>query len=140
MEGTVDTRRRAVVVVILAVLVLLGLALATGTNPFAGLSSPSQAPAPTAPPPVPTEGNDVKLRGRVTVRVKRLNPTTWLFAYTLRNAGTAPIAGFQLNGPTANLFHVRANPAWQFFEIDASHSPNITAPETLAKLIDRIAK
>jgi pimeloyl-ACP methyl ester carboxylesterase len=34
----------------------------------------------------------------------------------------------------------RSDPAWQFHEIDASHSPNITAPEALAGLLDRIAK
>jgi pimeloyl-ACP methyl ester carboxylesterase len=34
----------------------------------------------------------------------------------------------------------RGNPAWQFFEIDASHSPNVTAPSALAQLIDRIAR
>jgi len=34
----------------------------------------------------------------------------------------------------------RADKAWQFLEIDASHSPNVTAPEALAQLIDRIAR
>ena len=34
----------------------------------------------------------------------------------------------------------RSNPAWQFFELDASHSPNVTAPAALAQLIDRIAR
>ena len=34
----------------------------------------------------------------------------------------------------------RADPAWQFFELDASHSPNVTAPAALAQLIDRIAR
>jgi pimeloyl-ACP methyl ester carboxylesterase len=34
----------------------------------------------------------------------------------------------------------RADEAWQFLEIDASHSPNVTAPEALAQLIDRIAR
>ncbi len=35
---------------------------------------------------------------------------------------------------------LRSDPAWQFHEIDASHSPNITAPEALAGLLGRIAK
>lgn len=34
----------------------------------------------------------------------------------------------------------RNDPAWQFFDIDASHSPNVTAPEALARLLDQIAR
>jgi pimeloyl-ACP methyl ester carboxylesterase len=34
----------------------------------------------------------------------------------------------------------RSDPAWQFFELDASHSPNVTAPEALVSLLDRIAR
>jgi hypothetical protein len=34
----------------------------------------------------------------------------------------------------------RSDPAWQFHEIDASHSPNVTAPEPLARLLDQIAR
>ena len=41
--------------------------------------------------------------------------------------------------------HVRAvcqrtksNPAWRYFEIDASHSPNVTAPEALMALLEKI--
>jgi pimeloyl-ACP methyl ester carboxylesterase len=30
-------------------------------------------------------------------------------------------------------------PGWRYFEMDASHSPHITAPEALAGLLDRIA-
>lgn len=33
----------------------------------------------------------------------------------------------------------RSDPAWKLFEIDASHSPNVTAPELLARLLDQIA-
>jgi pimeloyl-ACP methyl ester carboxylesterase len=32
----------------------------------------------------------------------------------------------------------KADRAWRYFEIDASHSPNVTAPETLAKLLLQI--
>jgi pimeloyl-ACP methyl ester carboxylesterase len=32
----------------------------------------------------------------------------------------------------------RSDPAWQYFELDASHSPNVTAPEALARLLDGI--
>jgi pimeloyl-ACP methyl ester carboxylesterase len=34
----------------------------------------------------------------------------------------------------------RSDPAWTFFEIDASHSPNVTAPEALARILDQVAK
>jgi pimeloyl-ACP methyl ester carboxylesterase len=34
----------------------------------------------------------------------------------------------------------RSDPAWRFFEIDASHSPNVTAPEALARLLDQLAR
>lgn len=34
----------------------------------------------------------------------------------------------------------RSDPAWQFHELDASHSPNVTAPEALVRLLDRIAR
>jgi pimeloyl-ACP methyl ester carboxylesterase len=34
----------------------------------------------------------------------------------------------------------RSDPAWRFFEIDASHSPNVTAPEALVRLLDQIAQ
>ena len=32
----------------------------------------------------------------------------------------------------------KSDPAWRYFEIDASHSPNVTAPEALAKLLTQI--
>jgi pimeloyl-ACP methyl ester carboxylesterase len=34
----------------------------------------------------------------------------------------------------------RSAPGWQFLEIDASHSPNVTAPEALARILDQVAK
>ncbi len=34
----------------------------------------------------------------------------------------------------------RSNPAWGFHELDASHNPHITMPETLAALLDDIAR
>ena len=34
----------------------------------------------------------------------------------------------------------RSDPGWKFYEIDASHSPNVTAPEALARLLDQIAR
>jgi len=34
----------------------------------------------------------------------------------------------------------RNDPAWAYHELDASHNPHITMPETLAALLDRIAR
>jgi hypothetical protein len=33
----------------------------------------------------------------------------------------------------------KADPAWRYYEIDASHSPNVTAPEALMGLLEKIA-
>ncbi len=35
---------------------------------------------------------------------------------------------------------LRSDPAWRFYELDASHSPNVTAPEALVRLLDQIAR
>jgi hypothetical protein len=32
----------------------------------------------------------------------------------------------------------RREPGWRYSEIDASHSPNVTAPEALSKLLQKI--
>ena len=40
-------------------------------------------------------------------------------------------------GPFAE--RARTEPGWRYFELDASHTPNITAPEALAALLDKIA-
>ena len=31
-------------------------------------------------------------------------------------------------------------PHWRYYEIDASHSPNVTAPEALVRLLDEIVR
>jgi hypothetical protein len=37
------------------------------------------------------------------------------------------------------LRHQGKGIGWRFFELDTSHSPNVTAPEALAGLLDRVA-
>jgi hypothetical protein len=32
----------------------------------------------------------------------------------------------------------KSDPAWSYYEIDASHSPNVTAPEALMALLQKI--
>jgi len=65
----------------------------------------------------------------------------------LKNADTPPprtyiycarIAPDDTFGQFARRF--RSGAGWQLFEIDASHSPNVTAPEALAGILDRVAK
>jgi pimeloyl-ACP methyl ester carboxylesterase len=34
----------------------------------------------------------------------------------------------------------RNDPAWRLYELDASHSPNVTAPEALVRVLDQIAR
>ena len=45
----------------------------------------------------------------------------------------SPVDAF---GPFAK--HARSAPGWRSFEIDASHSPNVTAPEALMALLEKI--
>ena len=40
-------------------------------------------------------------------------------------------------GPFAKM--TKSDPAWRYDEIDASHSPNVTAPEALMALLEKIA-
>jgi pimeloyl-ACP methyl ester carboxylesterase len=34
----------------------------------------------------------------------------------------------------------RTDPAWRVYDLDASHSPNVTAPEALVRVLDQIAR
>jgi len=45
----------------------------------------------------------------------------------------SPVDAF---GPFAK--HARSAPGWRSFEIDASHSPNVTAPDALMALLEKI--
>jgi pimeloyl-ACP methyl ester carboxylesterase len=68
-------------------------------------------------------------------------------ALTLTNAGSSPprtyiyctrIRPEDTFGQFARRF--RSAPGWTYYEIDASHSPNVTAPETLARLLDQVTR
>jgi pimeloyl-ACP methyl ester carboxylesterase len=41
-------------------------------------------------------------------------------------------------GPYAR--QAKADPKWRYFEMDTSHSPHVTAPETLASILDELSK
>jgi hypothetical protein len=47
------------------------------------------------------------------------------------------IAPDDVFGPFAE--RARREAGWQYVPIDASHSPNVTAPEALATLLDKLA-
>jgi hypothetical protein len=100
---------------LLAIAVLVAVVLATGGGIFgsgsSGPSTSSQGPGPTATAP---SSRDV-VQGRVSVSVKHLQATLWLFAYTIADTGKTPIGGFQINGPRANVFGATGRPGWAVF-------------------------
>jgi pimeloyl-ACP methyl ester carboxylesterase len=55
-------------------------------------------------------------------------PRSYIYATRIAPADTF--------GPFARM--AKADPAWRYFEIDASHSPHVTAPEALMALLDKI--
>jgi pimeloyl-ACP methyl ester carboxylesterase len=66
---------------------------------------------------------------------------------TLRNAGPVSRRAYiyctrippdDVFGQFAHRF--RSDPAWRFFEMDASHSPNVTAPAALVRILVEIAR
>jgi len=54
------------------------------------------------------------------------------YIYCTKKSGDDPFAQFAKR--------LKSDPAWRYHEIDASHSPNVTAPEALAKLLCEIAR
>jgi pimeloyl-ACP methyl ester carboxylesterase len=56
-------------------------------------------------------------------------PRSYIYATRITPADTF--------GPFAS--RAKADPGWSYYEIDASHSPNVTAPETLMALLEKIA-
>ena len=56
-------------------------------------------------------------------------PRSYIYATRIAPADTF--------GPFARM--TKSDPAWNYYEIDASHSPNVTAPEALMALVQRIA-
>ena len=56
-------------------------------------------------------------------------PRSYIYATRITPADTF--------GPFAK--RAKNDPAWRYFEIDASHAPNVTAPEALMALLEKIA-
>lgn len=107
------SKRRLVVVAVIAAAILFAIVIATGRQT---LSSPNNAPSVTqsAATAAPAPTSSVAVKGAVTVAVHHLKGHTWRFRYTVRATGKTPIAGFQLSGSTARLFHV-VGPAWNYY-------------------------
>src|SRR5258708_6319814 len=56
-------------------------------------------------------------------------PRSYIYATRITPADTF--------GPFAK--RAKSEPRWRYYEIDASHSPGVTAPEALMALLERIA-
>ena len=98
---------RLVAMIGLALIVLVALIFAGGS--FG--SSSSDHGTQNAPPPTPTE----HVQGTVIVRIRHLQGHTWAFRYVVRNTGTVPISGFQLNSPPVHLFHIAVQRSWTYY-------------------------
>jgi pimeloyl-ACP methyl ester carboxylesterase len=62
----------------------------------------------------------LKLSGSLTL------PRSYVYATRITPADTF--------GPFAKM--TKSDPAWRYFEIDASHAPNVTAPEALMAMLE----
>jgi pimeloyl-ACP methyl ester carboxylesterase len=95
---------------------------------------------PPPPPPADTPAADIVW---ITAR-RRWQPVhTFSQPIILKNGPTLPrtyiyctrITPEDRFGPFAR--RAKSEPGWKYFEIDASHSPNVTAPEALAGLFEQ---
>jgi len=75
------------------------------------------------PMPIKCFEAKLKMSGPLTL------PRSYIYATRITPADTF--------GPFAKM--AKNDPAWRYFEIDASHSPNVTAPEALMALLEEIA-
>lgn len=109
MRQYVNDNARLIVIALLALALLVLMLWATG-----GGFSAAPAPTPT-PAAVTATAATAVVQGAVSVRTRHLHGHTWQFSYLIRDTGTVPIAGFQLNGPTAYLFHLYQPHGWNVF-------------------------
>ena len=97
-------------------------------------------PNPTPPDTSPADVEWLTAR-RVDMPIKcfetRLNLTGGPLTLPRSYIYTTRITPADTFGPFARM--TKGDPAWSYHEIDASHSPNVTAPEALMGLLQRIA-
>jgi hypothetical protein len=92
---------------------LAALIVATGGGfSSSGGSAPATA-SPAAAQPTATSGSQIQ--GEVAVSAHHLQGDVWQFVYTVRNTGSEPIAGLQINAPRSNLYRVVRRPEWTDF-------------------------
>lgn len=103
---------RNLVAVILALGILGGIVWATGGNRRYGTAAPTPTVAPVAEPTATTP--PAAIHGDVTVSVTHLSGHTLRFRYVVHDVGSSPIAGFQLSGNPANLFHIVTPTGWGY--------------------------
>ncbi|HZS94212.1 MAG TPA: hypothetical protein VFA78_05400, partial [Chloroflexota bacterium] len=103
---------RNLVAVVLALVILAGIVWATGGTRSYGTPAPTPTVAPVAEPTATTPA--ARIQGDVTVNVAHLSGHTLRFRYRVRDVGSTPIAGFQLSGGPANLFHIVTPPGWGY--------------------------
>jgi hypothetical protein len=105
MIQALQPHKRLIAILFLALAIVLAVYVASTST---GSSSPSTGA-------IPTRSSPVSIRGLVSVKVKHLRKHIWRFAYTIRNTGTAPIDGFQINALRSNLFHVTNRFGWGLY-------------------------
>ena len=97
-------------------------------------------PNPTPPDTSPADVEWLTAR-RVDMPIKcfetRLNLTGGPLTLPRSYIYTTRITPADTFGPFARM--TKGDPAWSYHEIDASHSPNVTAPEALMALLQKIA-
>lgn len=127
---TVDPRR-LIAAIIIGAAILIAIIVGMGTVTFSSpgsVASVTVAPATTAPTkPTPTAAPATgSVKGSVAVAIRHLSGHTYQYRYTVRDTGTTPIAGFQINGPKANLFHLVSH-GWHAFGsgICNGNNPNL---------------
>lgn len=117
MDEGMPSARRLIVVALIAAALLLALVIAMGgttlPSPTSGAitTPPTSAPAPTSAPQTQPAG---AVKGTVTATAQHLSGHTWRFRYVVHNTGKVPIAGFEINTATSNLFNIKG-PAWNVF-------------------------
>src|SRR5437588_835678 len=72
----------------------------------------------------------------VHARFASCRPTGGLTPKSGRFANATRVTPADTFGPFAK--RARSEPGWRYFEIDASHAPNVTAPDALVALLQKI--
>jgi len=61
------------------------------------------------------------VQGQISAKANHVRGRLWRFTYTVHDTGMTPIAGFQINGPVANVFDVNGLAGWDIFGAGVCH-------------------